>query len=322
MKIGRIIFTITILALATVSAFSLMMYINFSRLLDIPKEILQSGSFELSDKTYEFIFTTPEEARYSIVLNFIKEREKDPTTKYMGAHTIISELRDMDNNLLMSNSVDQNSRIHRRLSNTEFKQCFLSFNAKKKQTFKLKITFHSNDELLNKISKEIYVEKDYDPASKPWWNLFQTASLLVFGLTVLLIGIIIYLMRKKRRVHLFVLTMAFVIGPFLITIPVLAGVVETIQVLKISPQDGWAVIKTPDGDMWIIKVGDMIRDHQSAGQKNNGATVIEITSGRVVFEEMTATGKETVIVRLEDGKQRTERIRKSPDNQPVIFKPN
>jgi hypothetical protein len=138
-----------------------MMYLNFSRLLDIHREILMSGAFELSDKTYEFTFSVPKEARYNVVLRFL--RENDTNTKYRAAHTINAELRDINNDLVISNSVDQNSRIHQGWSRKEFDRYFLSFNAKKKQEFKLKLTFHSNDEFLNKISKEIYVEKDSIP---------------------------------------------------------------------------------------------------------------------------------------------------------------
>ena len=169
--------------------------------MDIPKEILKSGAFELSDKTYEFTFTSPKETRYNVVLRFILEKEKDPITKYKVANTIVVELRDRDNNLLMSNYVDQNSRIHEGWSNKQFERYILSFNAKKKQTFKLKIYFHSNDELLNKISKEIYVEKDYDSASYPWWGLFQRVSLFIFTLTFLLMVVIIYLSKTNRRDH-------------------------------------------------------------------------------------------------------------------------
>ena len=62
--------------------------------------------------------------------------------------------------------------------------------------------------------------------------------------------------------------------------------------------------------------------------------VIEITTGRVVFEEMTDEGFETVIIRVEDEdsskfgiqsskvrKQRIERIRKTVSKQPLLFKP-
>lgn len=176
-----------------------MMYLNFTRLLDIHKEILRSGAFELSDKTYEFTFSVPKEARYNVVLRFLRENENDTNTKYRAAHTINAELRDINNDLVISNSVDQNSRIHEGWSRKEFDRYFLSFNAKKKQTFRLKIDFHSNDEFLNKISKEIYVEKDFDPASYPWWGLFQRVFLIVVGVTLLLIVGLILLMVKKKR---------------------------------------------------------------------------------------------------------------------------
>ena len=199
MKIDRIILTVTLIGLAIVCAFSFTMYINFSRLLDIPRETLKSGAFDLSHKTYQFTFTTPKEARYNVIIRFVLENEGDPIGKYKVPHTIIAELRDNDYNLLRTTFVDQNSRIPQSWSNKEFERYFLSFNAKKKQTFKLKMTFHSNNELLNKIRKEIYIEKDYDYAAKPWWKVFQIVFLIVFATTLLAILIIGLILRQSWK---------------------------------------------------------------------------------------------------------------------------
>ena len=61
-----------------------------------------------------------------------------------------------------------------------------------------------------------------------------------------------------------------------------------------------------------IKVGDSIGET---------GKVIEITEGRVVIEEKTEKGPETVIIRVEDGKQRVERIRKSKEEAPPLYSP-
>ncbi len=102
----------------------------------------------------------------------------------------------------MSNSVNQNSRIPQSFSNKEFRRYFLSFNAKKKQTFRLIITFHNENDFLNTIKKEIYVEKAYDPASKPWWMVFQIFFLIIsIGtlLAILIIGLILWQKRKRDK---------------------------------------------------------------------------------------------------------------------------
>lgn len=77
--------------------------------------------------------------------------------------------------------------------------------------------------------------------------------------------------------------------------------IEDIKVLKISPQDKRAVVMTPDGKMNIIKPGDAIGE---------SGKVIEITKGRVVIEEYTERGVEKVIIRIENGDQKIERIKK------------
>jgi hypothetical protein len=64
--------------------------------------------------------------------------------------------------------------------------------------------------------------------------------------------------------------------------------------------------------MHILKVGDSI---------GKSGKVIEIVEGRIVIEERTEKGPETVIIRFESGKQRIERIRKTGDKQPVLYAP-
>ncbi len=122
---------------------------------------------------------------------------------------------------------------------------------------------------------------------------------------------------------------------FFCSFAVAAGV-EDIRVLKISPQDGRAVIKVPDGEMKIIKTGDIL---PVAGSGLRGASpekkeekgrarvvgyelrVVEIAEGRVVLEEKKGDETETVIIRLEGGKQLIERIRKTNEKQPELLAP-
>lgn len=85
---------------------------------------------------------------------------------------------------------------------------------------------------------------------------------------------------------------------------------DTIHLLKISSQDERAIVKMEDGAMKIIKPGDVI---------GKSGKVIEITSGRVVIEEQTGHGMETVIIRLEEGGQKVERISRVPDRQPYLL---
>ncbi len=86
--------------------------------------------------------------------------------------------------------------------------------------------------------------------------------------------------------------------------------IDTLQVLKIASQDQRAVIKTPDGKMQILNVGDNIGDR---------AKVIEITTGRVVIEETKGKNPERVIIRLENGKQHVERLTRVGETQPPAY---
>lgn len=84
-----------------------------------------------------------------------------------------------------------------------------------------------------------------------------------------------------------------------------AGVVR-IQVLKISAQDQKAVVKTPEGTLKLVGLGDFI---------GGDARIIEIAEGRVVLEQPGEYGLEQIIVRLENGKQKIDMMRVEPLRQ-------
>ncbi len=121
---------------------------------------------------------------------------------------------------------------------------------------------------------------------------------------------------------------------------------QDIQVLKISAEDETATVRTADGKTRMIKTGDVIsKDEfrvqgsepekqsaeykiQSAGSNKEssefkvqsaGLRVTEISEGRIVLEERTNKGIETVIMRVENGKQKMERISKVPESKPIPY---
>ncbi len=87
---------------------------------------------------------------------------------------------------------------------------------------------------------------------------------------------------------------------------------DMIQVLKIAAQDERAVIKTLDGKMQIIKIGDPIGDR---------GKVLEIAADRIVIEEKKNTVTEKVIIRLVNGKQKVERLRKTGEQSAPLLAP-
>lgn len=87
---------------------------------------------------------------------------------------------------------------------------------------------------------------------------------------------------------------------------------DNIQFIKIAPQDEKAVIKGADGKLQVIKPGDVIGENLA---------VKEIAPGRIVLEEKTDKGLETIIVRMANDKAMIERLRKLPDAKPVLLAP-
>lgn len=116
-------------------------------------------------------------------------------------------------------------------------------------------------------------------------------------------------MTRKQLVSVVALNVAFLC---LCVGSSIAASLDNIQFIKIAPQDAKAVMKRAYGKLVVIKPGDAMAE---------GVTVKEISAGRIVLEEMTEKGPETVIVRLENGRQRIERLQKLPEKAPVIFAP-
>lgn len=91
-----------------------------------------------------------------------------------------------------------------------------------------------------------------------------------------------------------------------------AASLDKIQFIKIASQDQKAVIKTADGKLQVIKPGDLIGET---------VTVKEIAPGRIVLEEKTDRGVETIIVRMVNDKARIERLSRTPESKPVLVAP-
>ena len=87
---------------------------------------------------------------------------------------------------------------------------------------------------------------------------------------------------------------------------------DAIHVLKISPQDHRAAIKDAKGKTRLIKPGDTV---------GKNGKVIAIEAERVVIEEKNGDEIEKVIIRLENGVQTIERVRKTMPQPPAIYAP-
>lgn len=109
--------------------------------------------------------------------------------------------------------------------------------------------------------------------------------------------------------------MIVILFPFLMWAILFANYVianEVIEVFKISDRDRRAVIRTADGGMKVYKVGDAVGENMR---------LIEVADKRIVLEEDTGSGTDTIIVRLENGGQKVERISKQPGKRPTFEKP-
>lgn len=102
----------------------------------------------------------------------------------------------------------------------------------------------------------------------------------------------------KRIVEVSLVTAA------LISLGIAAGAapLDKVQFIKVSAQEGKAVIRGADGKMVVVKAGDSIAENIS---------VKEIIPDRLILDEKTSNGHETIVVRLKNsGGVKIERLRK------------
>jgi hypothetical protein len=115
--------------------------------------------------------------------------------------------------------------------------------------------------------------------------------------------------------------MSFIINLLLLVLPLvasakdpgMAGSVANMHVLKIAAKDGSVVVGLADGKPRVIKVGDVL---------GSNAKVTEISDGRVVIEEARENEIEMIIIRLNDGEQTMQRIKRVSQPGVVLLAPS
>ncbi len=123
-------------------------------------------------------------------------------------------------------------------------------------------------------------------------------------------------MDKHPYIALLLLVIiAMLLGPLCNSIGFAA---DPFQVIETSPEDATAVIKTADGNLQTIKVGDIVREYRSPVPGHELVTT-EITDERIVFEDRT--DPETVILRLDGGAYKLEKIKTRQEAQPMLYAP-
>lgn len=82
--------------------------------------------------------------------------------------------------------------------------------------------------------------------------------------------------------------------------------VESIQVIKIAPQDKRAIVKAADGKMRILQAGETVQGEDKA-HAVPGLRIDDVFTDRIVIVESRDGVSSKVIIRFENGKQWIER---------------
>lgn len=90
--------------------------------------------------------------------------------------------------------------------------------------------------------------------------------------------------------------------------PALAADLDGHTFLRTSGPEARAVVKTPDGEIRLVKVGDVV----------GTSKVVEIARDRVVLEQGDEQAAAVLIVTLRDGRQEVGRVQPLLPKQAVI----
>ena len=89
-----------------------------------------------------------------------------------------------------------------------------------------------------------------------------------------------------------------------ITASAYAQSIDSIRIIKLSPAEDTLVIKLDDSEMKIIRVGDIILD---------AFKLAELSENRAVFDNIRSKIGERIIIRMENGEQKMERLTLLPE---------
>lgn len=101
----------------------------------------------------------------------------------------------------------------------------------------------------------------------------------------------------------YISVMASLVLLFVISTVVCAVDLDDYTFKKISVYDQKAVVKTPQGELTLVGVGDKV---------GTSATIIEIIDDRVVLERPGQYAPEKLIVRIENGQQKIDVLKREP----------
>ena len=108
----------------------------------------------------------------------------------------------------------------------------------------------------------------------------------------------------RRNKILLPLVYVALIGMLTITASAYAQSIDSIRIIKLSPTEDSLVIKLDNSEMKIIRVGDIILD---------AFKLAELSENRAVFDNIRSKIGEKIIIRVEDGEQKMERLTLLPE---------
>jgi hypothetical protein len=76
---------------------------------------------------------------------------------------------------------------------------------------------------------------------------------------------------------------------------------DPFEIVRVSPQDGAAVVRSSGGALTLIRVGSIVRGF---------GRVIDITENRVVLQSESRPGRDILVIQSADSGKRVERIRR------------
>ena len=176
--------------LLVVCGISLVCYVQFTSKLNIKRFVLkEQSSFKITNEAFEFRLNKLREKNYVVVLKFVTVNESDVNTlkKLMyttGKYNVTSQIIDEQGHIVKSETINDGGKMSGGWSQEYVEWFLIRFPSDEKQNYKVQISFQGNDNIFDKLPKEIYLTQQYDSASLPWWHLLQRVFLIIFVISL------------------------------------------------------------------------------------------------------------------------------------------
>ncbi|MDQ1353922.1 MAG: hypothetical protein QG657_4231 [Acidobacteriota bacterium] len=203
-KLSKFLKLFLFIIITVICMSSLFLYLDAVHYLDIDQIDIKHGKFNISESVYTFSFKTKFSEKYNLIMTIHDNDDSLDDETYRNE----LETHDIEINIVLKENLDiiKNTSLNQKdldychYFGTSFSLCLLGFESVRDKEYYVQIKFKMNTDYYDKRLKELFIQRDYDPATMPWAEDFKKIFFYVFCISLSLVMVmIVYYFHKKRN---------------------------------------------------------------------------------------------------------------------------